>query len=111
MTTAIFDYPRQPHERRHGPSGYDPYGGYKPWLRDEFTFRWLTLPNALFCDSHTGSGTIGVACKRLGRRYLGTEIDPGHARTARRRIAAATPVNPLTPKDAAKPLQIASSGV
>ena len=25
--------------RRHGPRSYDPFGGYKPWLRDEFTFR------------------------------------------------------------------------
>ena len=39
MTFGLFDYPSQPHERRHGPSGYDPYGGYKPWLRDEFAFR------------------------------------------------------------------------
>ncbi len=34
-----FAYPPTTHQRRHGPSGYDAYGGYKPWLRDEFTFR------------------------------------------------------------------------
>ena len=39
MTLALFAYPSQPHTRRHGSAGYDPYGGYKPWLRDEFTFR------------------------------------------------------------------------
>ena len=39
MAIAIFAHPFRPHERRHGPCGYDPYGGYKPWLRDEFTFR------------------------------------------------------------------------
>lgn len=25
--------------RRHGPSGYATHGSYRPWLRDEFTFR------------------------------------------------------------------------
>ena len=39
MTLDVFGHPAQPHVRRHGPRGYAPYGGYKPWLRDEFTFR------------------------------------------------------------------------
>jgi hypothetical protein len=39
MTLGIFTHPPQPHVRRHGPRGYDPYNGFKPWLRDEFQFR------------------------------------------------------------------------
>lgn len=34
-----FTYPETPHFRRHGPSGYKNYQDYKPWLRDDFTFR------------------------------------------------------------------------
>lgn len=34
-----FAYPATPHARRHGPRGYQDYGDYKPWLRDEFAFR------------------------------------------------------------------------
>lgn len=34
-----FEYPGQPHLRRHGPSGYKGYGSYRDWLRDEFMFR------------------------------------------------------------------------
>ena len=34
-----FAYPPLPHERTHGPRGYTNYGEYKPWLRDEFSFR------------------------------------------------------------------------
>lgn len=34
-----FEYPVQPHERRHGPVGYRDYGSYRDWLRDEFIFR------------------------------------------------------------------------
>jgi hypothetical protein len=34
-----FEYPAQPHQRRHGPAGYKDYGSYRDWLRDEFMFR------------------------------------------------------------------------
>jgi hypothetical protein len=34
-----FEYPPGPPSRRHGPRGYLDYQSYKPWLRDEFTFR------------------------------------------------------------------------
>ncbi|MEO6754028.1 MAG: HNH endonuclease signature motif containing protein [Chthoniobacteraceae bacterium] len=34
-----FDYPTEPHKRRHGPRGYRDYADYRPWLRDDFTFR------------------------------------------------------------------------
>ena len=36
---AVFAYPDGPHVRRHGPRGYVDDEHYKPWLRDEFTFR------------------------------------------------------------------------
>jgi hypothetical protein len=35
----IFDYPLPRFWRRHGPSGYQAYERYRPWLRDEFDFR------------------------------------------------------------------------
>ena len=34
-----FIYPNTRHVRRHGPVGYTVYERYRPWLRDEFTFR------------------------------------------------------------------------
>jgi hypothetical protein len=34
-----FEYPTEPHARRHGPVGYQDYNSYRDWLRDEFTFR------------------------------------------------------------------------
>ena len=34
-----FIYPDSSHVRRHGPIGYSNYQRYRPWLRDEFTFR------------------------------------------------------------------------
>jgi hypothetical protein len=35
----VFDYPTTAHMWRHGPQGYVDSESYKPWLRDEFTFR------------------------------------------------------------------------
>ena len=37
--SALFAHASKPHDRRHGPLGYESYDGYKSWLRDEFTFR------------------------------------------------------------------------
>jgi hypothetical protein len=34
-----FEYPTEPHVRRHGPGGYSAYESYRDWLRDEFLFR------------------------------------------------------------------------
>jgi hypothetical protein len=36
---AAFTYPARPDTRRHRPRGYAGYESYRPWLRDEFTFR------------------------------------------------------------------------
>lgn len=35
----------------------------------------LTLPGDLVLDPCCGSGSFGVACKRLGRRFLGCDVD------------------------------------
>lgn len=39
--TDVFQYPSQPLVRKHGPQGYRAYESYKPWLRDEFSFRCI----------------------------------------------------------------------
>jgi hypothetical protein len=37
--TFPFQFPVAPHVRRHGPRGYRYYSLFRPWLRDEFSFR------------------------------------------------------------------------
>lgn len=44
-------------------------------------------PGHLICDPYAGSGTTGVACRMLGRRFIGWEEDARMAEIARRRIA------------------------
>lgn len=47
-------------------------------------FSWRSI-----CDPFTGSGTTGVACVNLGRKFIGIEIDPGYFEIAKARIKAA----------------------
>jgi site-specific DNA-methyltransferase (adenine-specific) len=42
----------------------------------------------LVCDPFMGSGTTGCAAVRMGRRFVGVEIDPTHYETALRRTEA-----------------------
>jgi site-specific DNA-methyltransferase (adenine-specific) len=55
----------------------------------------FSAPGDLVMDPYAGSGTTGVACRMLGRRFLGWEQDPAMAEIARRRIAGdrAVPVD------------------
>lgn len=41
----------------------------------------------VICDPFMGSGTTGVACVRLDRRFIGIEIEPAYFDVACRRIA------------------------
>lgn len=43
-------------------------------------------PGDLILDPYSGSGTTCVAAKRLGRHYIGIEIDPDYCRKARARL-------------------------
>jgi site-specific DNA-methyltransferase (adenine-specific) len=45
-------------------------------------------PGDLVLDPFCGSGTTGVACLRLGRRFIGIEKDAGFARIATERLEA-----------------------
>jgi site-specific DNA-methyltransferase (adenine-specific) len=48
----------------------------------------FTDPDDLVWDPYCGSGTTGVACMRLGRRFLGHEMQPHYAEIAARRLQA-----------------------
>ena len=43
-------------------------------------------PNDIVLDPFMGSGTSGVACKQLGRKYIGIEISEQYFNTAKDRI-------------------------
>jgi tRNA/tmRNA/rRNA uracil-C5-methylase (TrmA/RlmC/RlmD family) len=46
---------------------------------------------AVVLDMFSGAGTTGVAARRLGRRYIGIELNPAYAEISRRRIRESSP--------------------
>lgn len=48
----------------------------------------FTDPDDIVLDPFAGSGTTGVACLRLGRRFIGCELDPRYAAIATERLQA-----------------------
>ncbi len=48
--------------------------------------RAASRPGDLVLDPFCGSGTTGVVCARLGRRFVGIEREPEYNEIARRRI-------------------------
>ena len=53
--TEPFRYPDAPLVRRHGPLGYADATGFRPWLRDEFTFR------CVYCLQRESWGQVRAA--------------------------------------------------
>jgi len=73
--------------------------GFSPWKTGKKIHRWQkpekllqriiaasSNPGDIIVDLFLGSGTTGAVAKRLGRRWLGFEIDPEIAEIARQRI-------------------------
>lgn len=65
---------------------------------------WATLPSQTVLDPFMGSGTTGVACARLGRKFVGCEIDPGYFDIACRRIEEAQKQSDLFIRQPATPV-------
>lgn len=62
-------------------------------LAKDHILSWSAAGDVVF-DPFAGSGTTGVACMQLGRRFVGCEINPAYHAIAQRRIgdAAAQPM-------------------
>src|SRR4051812_6610763 len=52
-----------------------------------------TNPGDVVLDPFFGTGTTGAVAKRLGRRWIGIEREPGYCDVARERIEAALPLD------------------
>lgn len=57
------------------------------------------------CDPFMGSGTTGVACAKLGRKFIGIELEPKYFDIACRRIDEAYKQPRLFAEPAPKPVQ------
>ena len=63
-------------------------GGKPVLLMDRLCKDYSKVGNVI-CDPFMGSGTTGVACMNLGRRFVGIEIEPKYFEIACSRIEAA----------------------
>jgi hypothetical protein len=61
-----------------------PVAPFQSWIAEN------VRPGGVVWDPFTGTGSVAVAALKAGRRFVGTEIHPGTARLARRRLAAVT---------------------
>jgi site-specific DNA-methyltransferase (adenine-specific) len=75
---AFWQYPKGQNDSGH-PTG-KPYGLFRDFVLDFTDYAETIL------DPFMGSGTTGVAAVRLGRRFIGIEINPAYFDIACRRI-------------------------
>ena len=52
----------------------------------EFFLKYWTDENDVVLDPTMGSGSTGVACKKLNRKFIGFELNPTIFQTAQKRI-------------------------
>lgn len=64
----------------------------KPVALLEQLVRVVSPPGGLVVDCFFGSGSLGVACERLGRNCIGIDIDPQQTETARARLEGDAPL-------------------
>jgi len=103
METAIYGYKRGRHwgggqydanvfdcdNYRFGQPGKVDHPTQKPLMLIEWNIVKTTAPGSLVLDPFMGSGTTGVACARLGRRFIGIELHEPYFDIACRRIEQA----------------------
>ena len=59
----------------------------KPVLLLEYLIKTYTNENETVLDNCMGSGSTGVACKNLNRKFIGIELDEGYFKIAESRMA------------------------
>jgi len=73
--------------QRKGAKNAAPHPTTKPLRLMRAIVEDFTLPGDLVLDGFAGSGTTGIACNQLGRRFIGWELDAGYYEIARRRLS------------------------
>ena len=72
------------HNSAHGQQ----HPSQKPTVLFEYLLKTYSNENMTIFDPCMGSGTTGVACKNLNRKFIGIEKDETYFKIAQDRIAA-----------------------
>lgn len=66
---------------------------FHPTQKPVELYKWIlshyAKPGDLILDTHVGSGSSLVACREMGFKYIGIEIDPDYYAEAKKRVDAA----------------------
>lgn len=82
----------------------NPHPTCKPTALCAYLVTLATAPGQTVLDPFCGSGSTGVACALIGRRFIGIELSEDFAAIARARIAhAASAVDDTSPQVSAQP--------
>lgn len=76
-------------------NNHNEHPSQKPLALMEWLVATYSNPGDLILDPFMGSGTTGVAAVKLGRKFIGIEIDEGYFEIAKRRISEALAQPPL----------------
>ncbi len=68
---------------------YNKHPTVKPIALMEYLIKLVTLKKGRVLDPFAGSGSTLIAAKRLGRKYIGIELDPENIRTIKKRLKRA----------------------
>ena len=58
----------------------------KPIALMEYLIKMVTRESQIVLDPFTGSGTTLIAAKKLGRKYIGIELEPEYVKIAEARL-------------------------
>ncbi len=72
---------------------YNIHPTVKPLALCDYLILLGTQEGALILDPFVGSGTTAVSAKRLGRHFIGIDINPNYLDIARRRLAEVEPLS------------------
>ncbi len=85
-----FDRPAKSFTEHRNPDGARDHPTQKPESLMKWCIGLVPPPATLILDPFMGSGTTGVAAVKLGRKFIGIEIEPKYFDIACRRIEQAT---------------------
>ena len=92
--------------RQCGNMGYGDHPAIFPFEFPQHLAASYSMPEHLVIDPFMGSGTTGVACMNLGRKFIGIEIEPKYFEIAVERIENAQRQTKLFDEPKAKPEQL-----
>jgi site-specific DNA-methyltransferase (adenine-specific) len=86
FSSEYTNYPTSIIETKSGSNNKFVHPTQKPVALMEYLIKTYTNENELVLDFTMGSGTTGVACKNLNRKFIGIELDDNYYKIASERI-------------------------